>query len=265
MHRVLHWLHELSDPEILALVFTTMTFGMMAAPQLGRRVLRLPQKKERDEAVFSAFNAVVSMLGVVLAFSLVQANATLRALEGKVVKEAAAFEALDRALLRIGKPGSAGLRTSLAAYGQSIVTDEWPKLGVGERSPKTDDLFNALSKGIHALSQDGTGQQAIYGELIKTLDDLADLREELISDADPDTSGLPVFFWTTILGLIAVAFCLATLTVPTLGRTVAVGAAGAAIALLLAFVIIVDVPFEGDTSVSPRPLQKALILNAKRQ
>jgi hypothetical protein len=35
--------------------------------------------------------------------------------------------------------------------------------------------------------------------------------------------------------------------------------------LLLAFVIIVDIPFEGETSVSPRPLQKALMLNAKRQ
>jgi hypothetical protein len=265
MHRVLHWLHKLSDPEILALVLVIMTVAMMGAPQIGQKLLRLPERKERDEAVFSAFNAVVSMLGVVLAFSLVQANATLRSLEGKVMKEAAAFEALDRALLRMGKPGFADLRPSLAAYGQSIITDEWSKLGAGERSAKTDDLFNTLSKAIHVLSQDGSGQQAAYGELVKPLDDLADLREELLSDADPETSGLPVFFWTTIVGLIAVAFCLATLTAPTLGRTVAVGAAGAAIALLLAFVIIVDMPFEGDTSVSPRPLQKALALNAKRQ
>jgi hypothetical protein len=53
--------------------------------------------------------------------------------------------------------------------------------------------------------------------------------------------------------------------IPTLGRTVAIGASAAAIALLLAFVIIVDMPFEGDTSVSPRPLQKALSINAQRQ
>jgi hypothetical protein len=42
------------------------------------------------------------MLGVVLAFSLVQANNTLREFQGKVTKEAAAFQVLDRALLRIG-------------------------------------------------------------------------------------------------------------------------------------------------------------------
>jgi hypothetical protein len=259
----LHWLHKLRDPEILALVLTTVTLAMMAGPHLGRTFL-MPDRKERDEAAFSAFSAVVSMLGVVLAFSLVQANATLRTLEGKVVKQAAAFEALDRALLRIGKPGFAELRPSLAAYGQSIVTDQWPKLTAGERSVTTDGVFITLSKGVNALIPQNERQQPMYLELVKLLDDLADFREELLSDADPETSGLPAFFWTTILGLITVAFCLATLTAPSLGRTVAVGAAGAAIALLLAFVIIVDIPFEGDTSVSPKPLQKALILNAKR-
>jgi hypothetical protein len=265
MHQVLHWLHQLRDREILAVVLTAMTLGMTAAPRLGRIFLRLPERKERDEAVFSAFSAVVSMLGVVLAFSLVQANNTLREFQGKVTKEAVALEVLDRALLMIGKPGFADLRPTLAAYGQSMVTDEWPRLASGGRSAMTDDLFNALAKGIRDLSPDDARQQTMYAELVKTLDELADLREEVLAGADSETSGLPAFFWSTIVGLIAVAFCLATFTVPSLGRTVAVGAAAAAVAMLLAFVIIVDVPFEGDTSVSPRPLQKALLINANRQ
>jgi hypothetical protein len=182
-----------------------------------------------------------------------------------VTKEAAAFAVLDRTLLRIGKPGFAELRPSLAAYVQSMVADEWPKLAGGERSAVTEELFNALSKGVHDLSPDDARQQAMYAEMVKTLDELGVLREELLAGADPDTSGLPLFFWSTILGLIAVAFCLSAFMIPTLGRTVAVGASAAAIALLLAFVIIVDIPFEGDTSVSSRPLQKALLVNAKRQ
>lgn len=265
MHQVLHWLHKLRDPEILALVLITITLAMMAAPRFGQILLRLPERKERDDAVVSAFSAVVSMLGVVLAFSLVQANNTLREFQSKVTKEAAAFEVLDRALLRIGKPGFAELRPGLAAYGQSLVTDEWPKLAGGGRSEMTDDLFNALTKGIHDLSPDDARQQTMYAELVKTLNELGVLREELLAGADPEISGLPMFFWSTILGLIAVAFCLATFMIPTLGRTVAVGASAAAIALLLAFVIIVDMPFEGDTSVSSTPLQKALLINAKRQ
>jgi hypothetical protein len=80
--------------------------------------------------------------------------------------------------------------------------------------------------------------------------ELPGLREELVSRANPETSGLPVLFWSAILGLIAAGFCLAAFTAPTLGRTVAAG---------------VRLPFEGDTSVSPRPLQKAPILHAKRQ
>jgi hypothetical protein len=265
MHQVLHWLHKLSDAQILALVLTSLTLAMMAAPRLGRTLLRLPERKERDEAVANAFSAVVSMLGVVLAFSLVQANNTLREFQGKVTKEAVALEVLDRSLLTIGKPAFAELRPRLAAYGQSMVADEWPSLAGGGRSARTDDLFNTLAKGIHDLNPDDARQQTIYAELIRTLDELADLREELLAGADPETSGLPSFFWSTIVGLIAVAFCLATMTVPALGRTVAVGAAAAAIAMLLSFVIIVDVPFEGETSVSSRPLQKALLVNAGRR
>jgi hypothetical protein len=66
-----------------------------------------------------------------------------------------------------------------------------------------------------------------------------------------------VFFWTTILEPIATGFCLAAFTAPTLGRTLAAGAAGAAIALLLAFVIIVGMPFEGDTSAAPGAAKSA--------
>jgi hypothetical protein len=54
------------------------------------------------------------------------------------------------------------------------------------------------------------------------------------------------------------------LTADSLGRMVGVGAPAAAVALLLAFVIIVDVPFEGETSVTPHAIQNALARNAHR-
>jgi hypothetical protein len=94
-----------------------MAIAMTAAPHLGQKLLRPPENKQRDEAAFSAFGAVISILGFVLAFSLVQANSKFHELEGKVAKEAAAFEGLDRVLLRIGKPGFADLRPVMANYG----------------------------------------------------------------------------------------------------------------------------------------------------
>jgi len=259
---LLHMLHQLPDLGILAIVLVAITGLAMLAPYIGRHVLRLSRNDERDNAAFDGYKAIMSMIGVVLAFSLVQANNNLHEVDGTVAKEAAATSSTDRVLLRIGKPEFAALRPALAKFGQSVITDEWPLLANGARSQLTEDAYTALSRGVRAISPDDARQQSMYGELLKDIDDVSDLREQTIADSD---YALPEFFWVTTTGLLVVAFVLAGLTSCELGRTVGVGAPAAAVALLLAFVMIVDLPFEGQTSVSPRAIQAALTINAHRQ
>jgi hypothetical protein len=258
---ILTILHSLSDLQILMVTVSFTTAIAVAAPYIGRHVFRVPENRARDEAAFDAFKAIMSMIGVVLAFSLVQANANLHSIEETVGKEAAAFISTDRVLLRIGKPELTSLRPLLAAYGQKLIQYEWPELLTGDRSDEATDAYNELSKRARAVSPDETRQQAMYTELLKILDDLSDLREAIVSDS---TLHLPEFFWITTVCLLVLALALAALTAPTLNRTVGVGAAAAAVGLLLAFVIIVDLPFEGETSVTPRAIEKALATNAKR-
>lgn len=93
------------------------------------------------------------------------------------------------------------------------------------------------------------------------MDDAADYREQILADAE---LSLPSFFWTTVIGLMAIGFALACVTDATLNRRTGRAAATAAVALLLAFVVIVDAPFEGQTSVSPREIRNVLIVNAHR-
>jgi hypothetical protein len=257
---VLHWLHQVSDLTILIAVVSAITGLAMLAPHVGRHVLRFPISGGRDDAAFDAYKAVMSMVGVVLAFSLVQANNNLRQFEVTVAKEGAAIAATDRALLRIGKPELSQLRPLLASYAREVI-NEWPLLAQGERSSAADDAYTALSKRARAIGPDDTRQQAMYNELLKGLDDLSDLREEILADSE---YGLPTFFWITICCFLALGLVLAALTTSTLGRTVGAGALAAGVALLLAFVIIVDLPFEGETKVSPKPIEKAIVANAHR-
>ena len=258
---ILHFLHQRSDLTILMIVVTTLTILAMLAPHIGRRVFRLPESEDRDSASFDAYKAVMSMIGVVLAFSLVQANNNLRSVETTVAKEGVAITSTDRVLLRIGKPELTAFRPLLAAYGKTIVDDEWPILASGERSQAVDDAYGVLSTKIRSIGPDDARQQSMYNELLKNLDDLSDLREEALADSD---FGLPRFFWITICCFLALGMGLAALTTNGLSRTVGVGATAGAVALLLAFVIIVDLPFEGETSVSPRAIQNALVANAHR-
>lgn len=261
MHALLQQLHHLPDPLILCLVVAVVTSLMMAAPHLGHRALRLPVDKSRNEAAFDAFKAVMAMTGVVLAFALVEANGNLQAMKGLVAKEAAAISATDRALLRSGNPQLIALRPDLEAYGNSIIEEEWPVLAGEGRGDGTDDAYNALSRQARAANPADARQQAMFAELLKSLDDMADFREQRLAESGSD---LPAFFWITTAGLLAIGLGLALLAPATVGGTVGLGATSAAVALLMAFVIIVDQPFEGDTSVTPKEIVKALQLNARR-
>lgn len=257
---ILHLLHQLSDLQILILTVVVVTGLTMAAPHIGRHILRLPKNDERDDAAFEGFKAVMSMTGVVLAFSLVQANNNLHEVDAVVAKEAATITLTDRALLRLGKPEAAAARPLLADYGAAVIA-EWPLLCLGQRSEAADSAYTALSKKARSVTPDDSRQTSMYNELLKDLDDLSDLREQVLADSD---YGLPRFFWITTGCLLALGVALAAATSSSLSRTVGVGAPAGAVALLLAFVIIVDLPFEGDTSVSPRDIQNALAANAHR-
>jgi hypothetical protein len=263
MAQLLELLHHLSDLGILATVLIVIVGVMMGAPFILRLKKEVKDVAEtRDEAAHDAYKAIMSMIGVVLAFSLVQVNGNLRSAETVVGKEAAALSTLDRVLLRMGTPAAAEVRPLVAEYGNSRIVDEWPGLAHGERDARTDNKYNALSKASRALNPNDLRQQSMFNEVLKNLDDIAEQREMLIMDSDV---ALPNFFWITTTGFLVLAFVLATLTVPTLGRAVGLAAPAAGVALLLAFVIIVDQPFSGQTSVSSAAIQKTLKLNERRE
>ena len=258
---MLNLLHNLPDLAILAVVLSVVVLLAVYLPVLSRRLFKYEISRERDEAAFDAFKAVMSMIGVVLAFSLVQADGNLRSIEATVEKEANALSATDRILLRIGRPDFAAARPTLAAYGKAIAEDEWPRLARTERSEAADAAYTKLSKTVRALGPNDARETAMYNELLKNLDELDEFREAIVADSEVH---LPDFFWITIGGLMLIGFGLALLTDSTLNRRVGLGATAGAVALLLAFVVIVDVPFEGQTSVSVHPIERALLVNARR-
>ena len=261
MTALLSDLHRLPDVAILALIVVTLGGLAMAAPHVGRRVMRLRPDEVRHGVAVDSYKAVLGMTGGVLAFALVQANANLHAIEALVAREGAALSATDRALLRSGDPRLVALRPALADYGRSIVDDEWPSLAGEDRSDVTDDAFARLAREARAASPAAARQQAWTGALFRTLADLAALRAPRIAASDED---LPSFFWITSGGLLVVALGLGTMASDSLASSVTLGAAAVAVALVLSFVVIVDQPFEGETSVSPKEIVKALLLNENR-
>ena len=262
MRGLLYELHRLPDLGILAVIVIVVTGLTMLSPHIGRHILRFPRNSERDAAVFDAFKAIMAMAGVVLAFSLVQANANLHSAQALADKEGSVLSDLDRTLLRSGIPALIELRPALASYAHSLVADEWPALQHGESSAKPDPFYTVVSKGARTFAPVDNRQTTMYAELLRQLDTLSDLRTEIANAADAE---LPSFFWIATGGLLGIGVILGALADASLARTVGMGATSAAVALLLAFVVIIDRPFEGETAVGPDAIQKAIAVSARRQ
>jgi hypothetical protein len=261
---MLSFIHSFGDLTILFVTVASCATISIFMPFVGRRILPLKQNEDREKAVLDALKGVASILGVLLAFSLVQAQNNLKAAQDLVVKEASLGQAMDRMLLRSGKPDFAADRPLLATYIRARIEDEWPAMRNGRRSVRTDVAMHALSVALRSDTPLDLRKTVAYGEILKTLDDLGDLRELTISESNPELYGLSSFYWTTILVFMLVVFALGLFIGTTPGALATAMSATCAVALMLAMLMIVDEPFRGQTSVSSEPLQQTLLLNAHR-
>ena len=248
------YLHHL--PNLLILAVTVVLFGgaAFASPFLGR-MLGSKHDRSRDAALFDAFLAVMAMAGIVLAFSLVQADGNLRTDEDHIGREASAIIAADRALQRIGLPGAPAARALLSGFVQSQLRDEWPTLAERGRDVRTDRHYGAMSDAVSALEPQSPRQQVIYAELIKSVDTISDVRETLVEDAGMH---LPAIFWVVSAGFVMLGLVLGFLSEASLSRAAALAVTAAGIGLLFAFVLIVDRPFQGKSALRPGAIATAL-------
>lgn len=253
-------LYGLGDYGIIALFGVLTAACFIIAPYIGKKLGWTVPNKDRADYIIRAQSTLISFTALILAFSLVQTQGNLRKTEELVAKEASALNTFDRQLLRYGDQGAA-LRPLLWAYTGSIVDDEWPGLRHAQRSPITNAKLTPLSRAVFQLDPQPGRQTTIYTEMIKSLDEIADDREQRLSAAE---LGLSSEFWLVafLLGLILVA--LSTVIEAVAYHTVSIAAQGLALALLAALVFCSDRPFEGDISVSPEPIAKALILMKAR-
>ena len=233
---------------------TVACFGL--APYVGQKLGWTVPDKDRADYIIRAQATLIAVSGMILAFSLVQAQGNIRRVEELVAREASTINTLDRLLLRYGRQG-AEMRPLLWAYTTSVIEDEWPALREGQSSQVCSARLSSLSDAVYQLDPQSARQVTMYGEMIKSLDELADEREHRIGAA---TLKLHSGFWlvTCLLGLILVAL---STPIEAVGyHTISIAAQGLALALLAALFFCSDRPFKGDISVSPAPFINVLAI-----
>lgn len=246
------FLYSLSDISVTILFSVVVATVFVMAPLLRTRLFG-ETSEARSEIARSMMTTITGFTGAVLAFSLVQAQGNLRNVEKSVATEAMQLEQLDRLLLNYGDADVTTIRQAVQAYTDSVAVDEWPKLSENGHSERTDGLFRELTRRVLAIQPTSSHGSVIYGDLVRTVDQLTASREDRLDATD---LGLPPIFWEVISFLMALLVMFAAFVEP--HRALSLGGLGVGLALLITLVFIFDQPFLGHVSATAEPMVKAL-------
>lgn len=249
------WLYALPDAGIMAAVVALLIGVDVLAAQLRQYVASRWLPPASSGALLDSYRLVVSLTALVLAFSLLQAQANFRGVKEVVAREADTFDLVARQLQRSEVRNAAELRDRLFEYGQAIVTEEWPLLAHGRHSTHLNGAYAALLQSTNGLETAAPGHQNAQNDLLRSLDLLGDLRDRRIAAA---TVRLPSSFWIAIGTMALICILLAASASTTVAHRLATLLPAAALGVLIALVIIIDAPFKGQTAVRPDELQQIL-------
>lgn len=247
-------LYDLSDISITVIFAGVSGACFIAAPLIGGRLGWTVADRELDY-LGRAQMTISALMAVLLSFSLIQVNGNFRRTQEAIDREAGQIELIDWLLRNYGAAPATALRTPLLAYAQSILKDEWPELENGRESAQTGALLQRFSAAAFALDPQPGRQLTIYADLLRALDNLADLRSQRLAAAQQHLTGT---FWLLIFALMLLIAGLSLAVPPMPGQSLPIAARGIALALLAALVFTMDTPLKGESSVAPTPFEHAL-------
>jgi hypothetical protein len=250
------WLYALPDAGIMGAVVAVLVCVDLLAARLRRYFASRWLPPSSSGALLDSYRLVVSLTALVLAFSLLQAEANFREVKEIVAREADTFDVAARQLQRSELPDAVESRDRLVDYGQAIVTEEWPLLVHGHRATRVNRLYAALLRSATAFEPASARQQNARNDLLRSLDLLGDLRDRRVAAA---TIRLPTSFWAAIGTMALICTLLAAAASTTVAHKLATLLPAAALGVLIALVVIIDAPFKGQTAVRPDELQQVLL------
>lgn len=238
---------------VLFVVVTASVMGL--APLAGARVFRPAVNTDRHAAALEAWRIVGPLAAVFMSFSLVQSMGEYRRAEAAVSHEATSILQLDRALAVLGDGDGKPARQGLRRYLRAVISDEWPRArsGAGE-SLEANDAFAELQATLERLVQGGVSSAQSRAELMKNLDDVQDDRSARVGAAHVVLP--PVMWWVTSV-LFALILVAASALRPSLPWVLMAALYGSGLAMVAGCFYIVDGPYQGEFSVSPRPMVQA--------
>lgn len=238
---------------IVVIVFVGLTLALLVNRFMRSTGVEIDQRT-RDYAQV-VYLGIFALTALMMSLSTLEARSTTGKLGGKVKEEAFNLVHLDRMLVHYGEEQTADARRVLADYAKAVVEEDWPlmRAGAPDGSPHVYDLMARLRVSI------GTLPESHAGLVDRMLDDVNDLEQDhddrIIAASE---TRLPSIFWWLIGALTAAICVLAGLLLVRPYGFVFLGIKLTAIGLMVSFLVVMDGPFRGETSISPDAISYAI-------
>ena len=215
----------------------------------------------KPDFAMNVHTSLITFLGALLAFSLVQAVGNFKMVDSIVRQESVRINNLDRLLVRYGDSKLESVRSALRVYATSIVEDDWPEMIEARYSRKTEALFKDVSKGIIEIKPTTPRENSLYADMLKLTDSLADSRGDRIEAADV---GIPDIFWIALALLFFFKSILSGFADRTQSHNIVLSVQIMALACLFCVTYIFDAPFMGEVAVKPTAISEVIKIISER-
>lgn len=154
-------------------------------------------------------------------------------------------------------PNSQKAVNCIAAYGGSVIDEEWPAMGQGRANPKTESALKDIWREILAIAPKSNVEEALYTEALARFNDLSDARSHRLFCS---LLRLPPSLWVLLMTngcLVVGSMWIFGLTSFFAHALMTIALAGS-IAFILFLIADLDNPFWGSWRIEPNAFQRVL-------
>ena len=220
-----------------------------------RSALGVKVSSDTSDGCSEGFSAIALFFVFLAATSLTTLQGYQKDGAKAVEAELAHITNLDRDLVRVGGDAAVKARLALQRYVRLIITDEWPRLAVGQSAETVDKALGEVASAINHMEDIGHVEARFVEGAIDRLERMSDSREERI---EVSNEHLPEIYWMIIFGFLGMLLLISSFTQATVAKRV--GLCGKMVALSFTLVLIVqtDGVFSGDISITTKGYEKVL-------
>lgn len=237
-----------------AIIVGGITLLALLGPVLTRRFIAYERLSANNEVAGFKFATLGVVYAVLLAFAVIVVWEKFRDAEEAVSQEAGALAALYRLSIGLDTEAQTRLRTALARYTESAITEDWPAMARGTASRDTTRALTEAYAAALTLDPSHPRGEPILSAILDQLDQLTTARRKRLGLA---TGVVPGILWTVLyLGaILTIGFTFFFGTENLRAQALMSAMLALVISMSLYVVVVVDHPFTGSVSVPPEALE----------